>query len=174
MIDCDMKAISIAAFTICFCCFGCLPAKCDILSTCSENPSADRCVSLRIPSQTVQVQADTFVIGSDDSATDGEGPSYKAFISSFQADSFEVSNMDFADFVACERFKTTAEKLNSSTVFSPSASSHQVVLNTPWWSVEPHVNWRNHRLIHLGDGVCTHPVVHVSWYDAGTGFLHCP
>jgi formylglycine-generating enzyme len=78
----------------------------------------------------------------------------------------EVSNKEFAKFVAATGYRTSAEKTGMSALFEPKFVN-QTQEPSEWWSLKPGTTWwspdgPDSDLI----GLDHHPVVHVSWEDA--------
>lgn len=83
----------------------------------------------------VEIPAGEFLFGSDEQPE--AGPPQQVNLPAFSIDVYEVTNAQFAAFVAATGYKTTAEQAG-----------------------EP--SWRDY----FGQGEEEHPVVKVSWYDA--------
>jgi formylglycine-generating enzyme len=115
-----------------------------------------------------------FVMGTDDPrgyAEDGEGPPHAVELDSYLMGTHTVTNREFADFVDDTAYRTTAEELGSSFVFSGllprDFAPTRAVAATPWWRDVPGADWRHPEGPHSSvDDRVSHPVVHVSWYDA--------
>jgi sulfatase modifying factor 1 len=129
----------------------------------------------------VRIGGGTFTMGEDDGRPE-ERSERQVTVSPFWIDRHEVTNAQFARFVAATGYRTQAEtgldpKLYpdlspdmlapGSMVFKP--PRNPVDLNDPlhWWRYQQGANWRQP----LGpgstiDGLNNHPVVHVSWLDA--------
>jgi formylglycine-generating enzyme required for sulfatase activity len=139
----------------------------------------------------VAVPGGAFTMGSEGpEAGPSEGPAHRVRIRPFRLDAHEVTNDQFAEFVAATGYVTTAERtptwdelsrslppgtpppppgllVPGSTVFV--APSVPVSLEDPsrWWRYLPGASWR--RPQGPGDdlrGRGDHPVVHVSFADA--------
>ena len=139
----------------------------------------------------VLIPGGEFVMGSNASgAWPDEKPAHRVSVSGFWMDATEVTNQQFAEFVAATGYVTTAERtptveeilanspegtpppspdllVAGSLVFTPPDS--QVPLNDVrrWWTWTPGANWKcpegpDSNLEQRND----HPVVHVSWDDA--------
>ncbi|MCA9319687.1 MAG: formylglycine-generating enzyme family protein [Planctomycetes bacterium] len=133
-----------------------------------------------------------FVMGSEDQdALPDESPPHRVRISGFWIDRHEVTNRDFAAFVADSGYVTTAERAPTLTevmgqlppgatppapetlvpgalVFaSPPQTNDGAILELSWWRWVPGASWR-HPLgpDHSIEGLDDHPVVQVSWDDA--------
>jgi formylglycine-generating enzyme required for sulfatase activity len=111
-------------------------------------------------------------------------PIHKVTVSGFWMDRTEVTNEQFAEFVAATKYVTVAEQQPSarefpgvpaaelkplSLVFSPPAPNEEIDLrqHRRWWSVCYGACWKHPE----GPGSTikgreNHPVVHVCWYDA--------
>ncbi|MGQ4515356.1 SUMF1/EgtB/PvdO family nonheme iron enzyme [Streptomyces sp. DW26H14] len=118
----------------------------------------------------------SFLMGTDDAEgfpADGEGPVRPVTLRPFLLDAYAVSNDRFARFVEATGHVTEAERFGWSFVFAgllPAALRRGAPRpeQAPWWCGVPGATWREP----LGpgstlDGLGHHPVVHVSWADAG-------
>ncbi len=120
------------------------------------------------------VPAGGFVMGTDDPrgyADDGEGPPHPVELETFRIGVHTVTNADFAAFVDDTAYRTTAEELGTSFVFAGLLPRDfpptRAVAAAPWWREVPGADWSHPE----GPGSSldrrqSHPVVHVSWYDA--------
>src|SRR5262249_9734240 len=119
-----------------------------------------------------------------------ELPKHHVNIHAFWMDNTQVTNAEFRRFVQATKYVTTAEQkpdwellrkqlppdtpkpdekklIPSSLVFTP--PDHEVDLAdfSQWWTWIPGANWQHPRGPESNiAGLDTHPVVHVSWYDA--------
>ena len=124
----------------------------------------------------LRIEGATFVMG-DNSAYPEEGPAHEVTISSFWIDEHEVTNGQFAEFVAHTGYVTVAERQPKpadwpgvpveslepgSTVFTP---PHNGSAN--WWSYVGGADWRHPEgpMSSIEDKN-NYPVVHVAWEDA--------
>jgi formylglycine-generating enzyme required for sulfatase activity len=129
------------------------------------------------PSTMVSLPGGTFLMGTDyvhGFPADGEGPVRPVSLSSFEMDSYPVTNKDFAAFVASTQYRTEAEQFGWSFVFwlhIPEDRFEELVEDTvaqaPWWCKVSGAHWSQPE----GPGSSmesrlNHPVVHVSWNDA--------
>jgi sulfatase modifying factor 1 len=120
------------------------------------------------------IPAGRFLMGSDDPrgyAADGEGPPHPVELGSYLIAVHTVTNDEFATFVDATGYRTTAEELGSSFVFSgllpPDFPPTRAVAAAPWWREVPGADWRRPEGPQSSvTGRGRHPVVHVSWYDA--------
>ena len=125
----------------------------------------------------VALRGGTFRMGTEDGQgfpSDGEGPVREVTVRSLLVDRCAVSNDQFARFVADTGYVTGAEGFGWSFVFAgllPASARRQLrrAERAPWWGAMPDTCWRapegpGSDLEGRGD----HPVVHVSWRDAGT------
>jgi sulfatase modifying factor 1 len=107
----------------------------------------------------VPVRAGTYVIGDDDGPhPNADASRREVTIDSFEIDRHEVTNEQFATFVAATGYVTTAEREGGGWVYSGGESD---------WRYVQGADWRHP----LGAGssigsAARHPVVLVSWYDA--------
>jgi formylglycine-generating enzyme len=112
----------------------------------------------RTPGRTVSIPGGAFRMGNDASSRSAERPAHEVVVEEFLIDEHEVTNCQFAEFVAKSGYVTTAEDHKSSRVYS---------LKKRRWEKCPGADWR-----HPGgpdttlDGRDDLPVVHVSWFDA--------
>ncbi len=120
------------------------------------------------------IPAGSFLMGTDDPrgyASDGEGPVHEVELSAFRVGVHTVTNDQFAAFVEATGHRTTAEEFATSFVFVGLLPADfpptRAVASAPWWREVAGADWRHPEgpQSHLmGRG--SHPVVHVSWYDA--------
>jgi len=126
----------------------------------------------------VRLSGATFLMGADDEVgfpDDGEGPVREVTLSSFAIDRYSVTNQQFAEFIADTGYVTEAEQFGWSFVFAlfvPKKLLHRgVARKVPglqWWYAVNDALWSQPE----GPGSTIeermdHPVVHVSWADAG-------
>lgn len=127
------------------------------------------------PNEMVRIEGGVFTMGVDNPVLpqDGEGPARKVQVSPFYIDRFEVSNVEFQQFVADTGYVTEAEKFGVSFVLEHLLSSEvkstitQAVANAPWWLPVENATWNHPE--GLGSTIADrphHPVVHVTWNDA--------
>ncbi len=109
-----------------------------------------------------------------------EGPPRETMIAPFWIDRTEVTNRDFARFIAATHYTTMAEQpldpaaypglapellKPSSLVFIPSENARSSP--SDWWSVVPGADWRHPKGPNSSlDGLHDLPVVHIAWADA--------
>ena len=136
----------------------------------------DNCLQ-EIGSQ-LRIEGGTFVMG-DNYTYREEGPAHEVTLSSFWIDAHEVTNGQFAEFVADTGYVTVAERqpnpadwpgvpveslVPGSTLFTPPDSSSS---GSNWWSYVGGVNWRHPEgPMSSVEGKDNYPVVHVAWEDA--------
>jgi len=111
----------------------------------------------------VDIPGGGFVMGVDPVFPE-EGPPRKVLVSPFRLQAHEVTNSQFAAFVAETGYVTEAERQGGSAQFSDSETP-EIFLS--WWSLDADATWRT------PDGAgsdltgrALHPVVHVSLNDA--------
>lgn len=114
----------------------------------------------------VALPAGTVQLG-EGAVLEGEGPAHAMAVEGFLIDPTDVTNDQFAAFVAATGYVTLAERLGSSLVFV--GGREGVDLNDPgqWWTIMPGADWRHPR--GPGSGIEGHgalPVVHVGAEDA--------
>ena len=139
----------------------------------------------------VEIPGGTFMMGgNNDQASPDEFPRHKVTVNGFMMDETEVTNRQFAAFVAATGYITTAEQkpdweelkkdlppdtpkpdesllVPASMVFVP--SDHPVNLNDygQWWEWRAGASWKHpHGPGSDLTGMDDYPVVHISWYDA--------
>jgi formylglycine-generating enzyme required for sulfatase activity len=93
-----------------------------------------------------------------------EGPPRRVFVSPFRVQAHEVTNSQFAAFVAATGYQTEAERNGGSALFRESTTPE---ISLSWWSIDRGATWRTPE----GEGSSIegrglHPVVHVSLHDA--------
>lgn len=142
------------------------------------------------PADMAWIPAGTFMMGGNDpEMKEDELPQHPVKLSGFYMDITEVTNQEFAKFVANTHYVTTAEQpvnwdelkkqlppntpkpsaetlAPGSLVFMP--PNHPIPLNKPnqWWKWVNGANWRHPLGANSRVFGNDHPVVHVSWYDA--------
>lgn len=129
----------------------------------------------------VWIEGGVLQMGSPDGLFPDALPVHEVRLDGFWIDRTEVTNTQFASFVAATGYVTVAEQtpraedypgvpaenlVAGSIVFTP--PDHAVALHQPlrWWSYMPGANWR--RPEGPGstiEGRLDHPVVHVAWDD---------
>lgn len=158
-------------------------------STKKRSPQAR--ASEKPPEGMTWIPGGVFTIGTNDpQAAPAERPARRVEVSGFWLDAAEVTNRQFAAFVAATSYKTTAERpidwnelkkqvppgtakppdaelVPGSLVFTPPAGAIGLEDPRAWWRWVPGANWR--RPEGPGSSIddrMDHPVVHVSWEDA--------
>lgn len=99
---------------------------------------------------------------------DGEGqPGRKVAVSSFWIDRHEVTNRQFAAFVASTGYRTTAEREGGSAIFAPPGGAIDLNNAADWWRYRKGADWRHpHGPGSSIDGRGDWPVIHVDYEDA--------
>lgn len=124
----------------------------------------------------VVIPGGEFLMGTEDRegfAADGEGPVRAVTLRPFAIDRCAVTNAEFASFVEATGYRTEAQVLGWSYVFSQfvSPKARTSIMGTtsaaPWWLAVKGACWSKPE----GPGSSIrgrtdHPVVHVSWNDA--------
>jgi sulfatase modifying factor 1 len=124
------------------------------------------------------VPAGEFTMGSD-AAFPEEGPASLKSVAGFWMDRTEVTNAQFAEFVAATRYRTLAERgvrvtadVNSATVagsavFRPEIQGQPMRGLESWWTFVPGAYWRAPEGPGSSlEGREQHPVVHIAFEDA--------
>ena len=122
----------------------------------------------------LDVAKGSFVMGSDRDdgyPADGEGPAHRVELAAFRIGGTTVTNRQFAVFVEDTGFKTLAETFGTSFVFAGQLPDDfpptRGVAAAPWWREVPGADWRHPEGLNSDVvGRSSHPVVHVSWFDA--------
>lgn len=144
----------------------------------SEPRSFDSCVS---PDRSeVRIAGGTFRMGSEEFYKD-EGPVRQVTVATFSIDRFDVTNAQFAQFVATTGYVTDAErkpnpkdypdippqKLTAGgAVFTPGSGAHPSY-DLEWWSFVEGANWHHpYGPASSIEGRENEPVVQVSYKDA--------
>ena len=105
----------------------------------------------------VPLPGGTFTMGTD-RGLPTEGPARRVTVRAFLIDRCEVTNGQFAEFVAATGHRTEAERQGWSGVFDPARKS---------WVPTPGADWRHPEGPRSSIAARQdHPVVHVSWDDA--------
>ena len=129
----------------------------------------------------VQIEGGSFTMGSTAVYTE-EGPERLTQVDSFWIDPHEVTNRQFAEFVAATRYLTVAEKPvdpaqfgvpleqippfmlePGSAVFTPPEQPSQRY--SDWWEYMPGASWKKPYGPEGPDAVDDQPVVHLAWED---------
>jgi len=114
-------------------------------------------------------------MGSEDAwsyPADGEGPVREETVDAYRIERSAVSNAQFAAFVVSTGYLTQAERSGWSFVFGGQLPDDfpptRGVAAAPWWRQVEAASWKQPEgpQSDLG-GRRDHPVVHVSWHDAG-------
>jgi len=134
------------------------------------------------PGGMVWVPGGTFWMGGNDASTDDAGPAHRVTLRGYWVDRTEVTNREFAEFVAATGHLTSAERppqsqdypgvpagklVAGSAVFAPPAGPVDRDDWLSWWEYVPGASWRRPGGPSTTiDGRDDEPVVHVSWDDA--------
>ncbi len=93
-----------------------------------------------------------------------EGAPRQVFVSPFRLQIHEVTNSQFAQFVAATGYVTEAERNKGSAQFVESKTPHVLM---SWWKLDPAATWKTPRGAGSNlDDLALHPVVHVTLNDA--------
>ena len=147
--------------------------------------------NLHGPSEMVWIPGGEFTMGTDEVRSfPNERPAHRVHLEGFWMDEHDVTNAEFAKFVAASGYVTTAERkpdweelkkelppgtpkpddsvlVAGSLVFTPTSGPVPLSDLSAWWRWVPGANWSHPE----GPGSTTqgrenHPVVQVSWNDA--------
>ncbi|HEY3516939.1 MAG TPA: SUMF1/EgtB/PvdO family nonheme iron enzyme, partial [Gammaproteobacteria bacterium] len=126
----------------------------------------------------VLVPAASFTMGADNAFPE-EGPASQQSVDGFWMDRTEVTNAQFAEFVAATGYRTLAERgvrisldesspvVAGSAVFRPQGEGSRVPGLESWWTFVPGASWREPEGPGSSlDGRELEPVVHVAFEDA--------
>ncbi len=124
----------------------------------SAPPSAERPATIKIVAGMVRVPGGEFWMGNDYAGQLDQRPMHPVRIDTFWLDRCEVTNRQFAAFVAATGYRTTAEQIGQSHVFDPHAKAWRLCKGADW----QHPLGPDSMILGREDD----PVVHVSWHDA--------
>lgn len=111
----------------------------------------------------VRVPAGTVLLGEDGEGREGRSVE----VPEFWIDSHEVTNGQFAAFVAATGYVTEAEREGGSAVFVPPPHWDGSLDSAQWWRFRPGASWRHPEGPESTiDGKDWYPVVHVTFADA--------
>jgi formylglycine-generating enzyme len=126
----------------------------------------------------VWVAGGAFTMGSGDTFPE-EAPEVSASVQGFWMDQTEVTNAQFAQFVAATGYRTLSERgirlsdeagataVPGSAVFRPHGGPEELRSLVNWWKFEPGANWQHPDGPDSAiEGLDQHPVVHVTYEDA--------
>lgn len=152
----------------------------------AESPNIDLVKTVAsmdtVSTKMLWISGGTFKMGSDDPAFADAQPVHEVSVDGFWMDEHEVTNAEFAKFVAATGYKTVAERpLNpadfpgvpvdklvpGSAVFTPPAQAVSLDNLMQWWRYVPGASWMNPE--GPGSSIAGReslPVVHISYEDA--------
>ena len=111
----------------------------------------------------VDIPGGGFVMGVDPVFPE-QGPPKRVLVSPFRLQIHEVTNSQFAQFVAATGYVTEAERNRGSAQFTYSDTPN---LYLSWWKLDTGATWRSPGGDGSSvDGLALHPVVHVTLNDA--------
>jgi formylglycine-generating enzyme len=126
----------------------------------------------------VWVAGGAFTMGSNSTFPE-EAPETSRSIAGFWMDQTEVTNAQFAEFVAATGYRTHSERgirmsdaegaptVQGSAVFRPRGSPEELRSFVNWWQFEAGADWRHPDGPNTSiEGLDHHPVVHVTYEDA--------
>ena len=174
------------------CCTTAIPNRFGLKSSSKFNVVKDgKMPSTKNPDGMVWIPGGTFSMGGDNNqARQDEFPKHNVKLDGFFMDVTEVTNAQFAKFVAATGYITTAEKdidwedlkkqlpsdmskpedeklKAASLVFVPTESEVSLQDYSQWWSWSHGANWKHPKGIESDIvGKENLPVVHISWDDA--------
>jgi len=131
-------------------------------------------VMLKTPESRIAFAAGRSFVGTDEPEipADGEGPKRRVTLAAFALETVTVTNERFGEFVAATGYRTEAEILGWSAVFSgllPDGhrDRYRKSDSTPWWASVEGACWS--RPEGPGSDIADradHPVIQISWRDA--------
>lgn len=134
-----------------------------ITSTPTATPTPSIQTSVKDGMVQLYVPAGNFIRGAsstDRLAEDDERPQQEIYLDPFWIDLYEVSNQQFALFVADTRYETLAEQEGGSDIFISISSK---------WSFVEGANWQHPQGPDSNlNGLDRHPVVQIAWADAAS------
>ncbi len=125
----------------------------------TTSSDAGRCVD---NDDMVRIPAGVVLLGEDGR----DAPGRRTFVPAFRIDRHEVTNRQFAAFVAATRYRTVAERAGGGAVF---IAPIEIDGTGPaqWWKFVEGANWRHPRGPDSDiDKVMEAPVVQIAWEDA--------
>lgn len=156
-------------------------AACFTLSCLASLAAAQTAPPGPAPEGMVWIPGGTFRMGSEEGLPD-ERPVHEVTVDGFWMDQTEITNSQFAKFVAETGYVTIAEQkpkaedfpgvpedklVAGSVVFTPPPGPIPLNDFFQWWSYVPGANWRHPNGPESSiEGSDQHPVVHVAWDDA--------
>lgn len=153
----------------------CAPGRGGTAPVTSSEPEQGRADQpIAHDAELVAIPGGSFIMGTDEEyryADDGEGPAREITLSPYRISKYEVSNLQFSDFVGRTGYVTEAERFGWSFVFHlflpDDFPDTRAVAATPWWRQVYGADWAHPAGPQSNlDGVWDHPVIHVSWNDA--------
>ncbi len=125
------------------------------------------------PNEPVVIPAGVFAMGTDDDRfpADMEGPVRDVEVAAFMASPTIVTNDEFREFADSTGWSTGAEADGWAFVFAgllpDEFPATRGVVGSEWWRVVEGADWRHpHGPQSSVDGLGSHPVVQVNWFDA--------
>lgn len=150
--------------------------KCCVPQTSGKTSIREKPPALRqygtIQADLINLDGGWFQMGANDGPhpQDGEGPSRKVFVDGFSLAATTVTIGEFREFVKSTGYKTLAERLGYSFVFSAflnSPEKHPPSEQAPWWRQVSGACWYSpYGTQNKSGGIADHPVTHVSFEDA--------
>jgi formylglycine-generating enzyme len=151
--------------------FACLTASAEVSGVACKTPDRSE----------VRIPGGTFLMGSGEHEDEG-GAVRRVTVASFSIDRFDVTNAQFAGFVAATGYVTDAERkpnprdypeiprdqlTSGGAVFAPRTDGAPAARDMEWWVFVPGASWRHPH--GPGSSIVGHenePVVQVSYNDA--------
>ncbi|GGI80536.1 hypothetical protein GCM10007973_16270 [Polymorphobacter multimanifer] len=135
-----------------------------LLAACGSAPEVPTPRCPAITPRSIAIPGGTVTMGSENFHAE-EAPIRTAQVAAFGIDATEVTNAQFAAFVAATGHVTTAERLGGGAVFSHPARVVNLDDLTQWWQLDPQAQWRHpHGAGSTADPA--RPVVQVTLEDA--------
>lgn len=174
-----MRFISLTLSVLAFLQF---PAPLAAVEKFAEIPPNSSAAEAPQTSGMVWIPGGTFWMGSQDEAMTDALPLHQVYVDGFWMDETEVTNAQFAEFVAETNYVTIAERpldpadfpgvpaealVPGAVVFSPPSES--VNLDDPqrWWSYVPGASWKHPTAPQSStEDLADYPVIHIAWDDA--------
>jgi len=153
-----------------------------VVARADAAPAADVAPPGPTPPGMAWIPPGEFWMGAEEHGMPDAQPLHRVYVDGFWLDSTEVTNGDFARFVAATKYVTVAERpidpkdfpgvppevlVPGSIVFTPPAGAVPLENHLGWWRYVPGASWKHPQgpdstVEKLGK----HPVVHVAWEDA--------
>lgn len=148
--------------------FSCLYLFLLCASLCSSfscKQTSDIPQNIEEASKLVWIEGGAYKMGNEN--TPDASPLIDQKIQGFWIQKYEVTNLQFHQFVEATNYITLAEKNGGSYVFDVNGTDSTFLSAAPWWKFKKNANWRNpngEKNITVSDNYL--PVAHIAYVDA--------